>query len=198
MSFRKFAKTSFLKSAANTSQFPKDTQLEVAFVGRSNAGKSTVINSITGSNIAKVSKTPGRTRLVNFFSVVEHKNFVDLPGFGYAKVTKSIQKQWSILLEEYFATRDPLVGIILIMDIRHPLKPTDIQMLEFCHTYDIPTHILLNKADKLSKNARNSTLQETVEKLGKYYNPITLQIYSTPKNIGIEDLVNILTEWLKL
>ncbi len=198
MSFSEFEKTYFLKSAAMPVHFPEDTGIEIAFSGRSNAGKSTVINSIVGSNIAKVSKTPGRTRLVNFFSVAEHKNLVDLPGFGYAKVAKSIQKQWKIVLEEYFANRQALAGIILIMDIRHPLKETDQQMLEFCSTYNIPTHILLNKADKLSKNARLNTLKNTTDQLRTYQNPITLQIYSTLKNIGVEDLRKILINWLEL
>jgi GTP-binding protein len=198
MAFTGFEKTVFLKSAENLSHLPSDNGFEVVFVGRSNAGKSTVINSIIGSNIAKVSKTPGRTRLINYFLVNSNKYLVDLPGFGYAKAPKAIQKQWGYLLEEYFSNRKAIRGVVLIMDIRHPLKDTDKQMLNFCDEYNIPIHILLNKADKISKNNQLNTLREITNRLSSCQNPLTLQMYSSPKKIGVIDLRKILTKWLKL
>ena len=190
--------TTFLKSAAKLSDCPEDTGLEVVFAGRSNAGKSTVINSITSLKLARTSKTPGRTQLLNYFIVNEQKRLVDLPGFGYAKVAKSIQQNWQKTLDEYFAKRQSLVGAILIIDIRHPLKLLDLELLDFCEEKQIPVHILLNKADKLSKNKQQETINIVVKKLAHFSTTLTLQLYSSPKKIGADDLKNILGQWLHL
>ncbi len=191
-------RTAFLKSAEKPRDFPPDVGIEIAFAGRSNAGKSTVINAITRAGMAKTSKTPGRTRLVNFFEVFPKKLLVDLPGFGYAKVSKSIQANWQTTLDYYFANRTALKGAILIMDIRHPLKNHDLEFLDYCNSYKIQAHILLNKADKLSKSDQNQALQATTKKLTNYQIPLSLQLFSSPKKIGIDDLNGLLIDWLKI
>lgn len=195
MAFKHFQQTTFLKSAEKPEHFPVDKGIEIAFAGRSNAGKSTVINAITGQNIARVSKTPGRTRLVNFFPVAENKTLVDLPGFGYAKVPLSMQANWQALLENYFANRRALKGVVLIMDIRHPLTPKDNMMIDYCDSYLIPTHILLNKADKLSRNQVNQTINSVKKQIKDLAIKPSLQAFSSPKKIGFEQLQELLTLW---
>lgn len=168
-------------------QLPEDTGIEVAFAGRSNVGKSSVINAITGhSRLARTSKTPGRTREINYFSIDSDKRLVDLPGYGYAKVPATVRQHWSRLLDSYFRKRVSLVALILIMDIRHPLKTFDTQMLDWCRHTDLPVHILLNKSDKLSKNAVKHSIQKLRQSLIRQPE-VSLQAFSALRKQGIEE-----------
>jgi GTP-binding protein len=144
----------FLKSAASPAQFPPDTGREVAFVGRSNSGKSTAVNVITGAKkLARVSKTPGRTQLLNFFSCGEDRRLVDLPGYGFARVAPEVQASWRRSLEDYLSTRASLRGLVVTMDIRRGLTPLDEVLLRWLEPRDLPVAVLLTKADKLSRAA---------------------------------------------
>ncbi|RTZ76493.1 MAG: YihA family ribosome biogenesis GTP-binding protein, partial [Gammaproteobacteria bacterium] len=149
----------FLTSAARLHQCPPDEGYEVAFAGRSNAGKSSAINAICDhKGLTKVSKTPGRTQLINFFELDEQRRLVDLPGYGYAKVSVKVKKAWQENLAEYLEKRRCLKGLILLMDVRHPLKEFDLQMLEWAGHMDLPTHVLLTKADKLKRGPASASL----------------------------------------
>lgn len=192
----KYSNATFLKSIADIGTLPADIGKEVAFAGRSNAGKSSALNAITGINtLAKISKTPGRTQLINFFSLGENNFLVDLPGYGYAKVAESIKKRWQHTLSQYIATRQSLKGIILVMDIRHPLKETDLQMLEWCIYYGHQIHILLTKADKLTRNMANTTLFSTQKKLQKHSDYISTQKFSAETKEGLEEVHAKLDLW---
>lgn len=189
----------FLKSAAEIHQLPDDLGAEVAFAGRSNAGKSSAINAITGIHrLAKTSKTPGRTQLINFFALNEQLRLVDLPGYGFAKVSESIKNHWKQLLDRYFNERQSLKGVILLMDIRHPLKDQDWQMIEWSMSHSLPMHILLTKADKLSRGAAHSTLFKLRKELSGYEELITIQLFSVPSSIGIEEVHATLDKWLDI
>lgn len=174
------------------------TTAEIAFVGRSNAGKSSAINTLTNhTRLAYVSKTPGRTQHINFFELASGQFMVDLPGYGYAQVPEAIRKHWVTLLGNYLQTRSQLIGLILIMDIRHPLKELDKRMLDFFAVTGQPVHILLSKADKLSKNEQIKTLA-TVKKLLQTYvtrQQISVQLFSSLKKQGIEEVNQIVSEW---
>ncbi|VAW65945.1 GTP-binding protein EngB, partial [hydrothermal vent metagenome] len=147
-----YRRASFLTSASQPSQFPEHAMLEVGFAGRSNAGKSSAINTLCDQKaLARISKTPGRTQLINFFPFDDERCLVDLPGYGYAKVPEKMRREWQKLMESYLGERQQLRGLIIIMDIRHPLKDYDVQMLEWCEDMNTPAHILLTKADKLKK-----------------------------------------------
>ena len=150
----------FLKSAPNLSQCPRDNAAEVAFAGRSNAGKSSVLNAITGNKrMAKVSKTPGRTQLLNLFDLNRGGRLVDLPGYGYAKAGKSAQASWQQSVNDYLSRRDNLVGVVLVTDIRHPGQPYDQELIDWSEASELTLHVLLNKADKLSFSTQTRTLQ---------------------------------------
>lgn len=193
------AHADFLVSAANPSDFPPEIGAEVAFAGRSNAGKSSVLNKICNrKNLAKASKTPGRTQLINFFSVSAQRRLVDLPGYGYAKASQTKQRQWAELLEQYFYQRQTLTGTVLVMDVRHPLQKIDQTMLDWCISQGRELHILLNKADKLSRNQSHSQLH-TVEKHLRQYSDVSLscQLFSAQSGQGIDELLVKLTAWLK-
>ena len=173
----------FIKSANQVSQFPEDSGREIAFVGRSNAGKSTALNAIfRRKNIAKTSKTPGRTQLVNFFSVDDDCRVVDLPGYGYAAVSKEKRKQWDELISDYFRTRDALKGVFLIIDSRRMITELDHLFLEFYLPLDKSLHVVLTKADKLKKNEQIETLRSTETSLG---NVATIQLFSGTKKNGV-------------
>ncbi|CBL45504.1 GTP-binding protein [gamma proteobacterium HdN1] len=194
---RLFRHTQFLTSAAKLSQCPPDEGREVAFAGRSNAGKSSAINRITQqSKLARTSKTPGRTQLLNFFSVDDHKRLVDLPGYGYAEVPEALKVEWQRHLTEYLENRVSLVGVILIMDVRHPLKPFDQMMLDWARAYQFPLHILLTKADKLSRNAGQKSLAE-VKRAIKSYSDVSVQLFSTPESTGLVEAQGVLARWLE-
>ena len=175
-------------------QLPEDRGIEVAFAGRSNVGKSSVINTITGiKNLARTSKTPGRTREINYFYLDEDRRLVDLPGYGYARVSASIRDHWSRLLDGYFQHRASLSGLILIMDIRHPLKPFDEQMLHWCQYKHLPVHILLNKADKLSKSTAKHTCLDIKKRLTDQQ--VTLQLFSALQRKGVDEARERLDSW---
>jgi len=185
----------FLLGAHTLAQCPPDQGVEVAFAGRSNVGKSSVLNAVTGNHrLARTSKTPGRTQQLNFFAVGAGQRLVDLPGYGYARVPEKIKLHWANVMQVYFETRASLMGLMLIMDIRHPLKPYDEQMLEWCINADLPVHVLLNKADKLGRGAGIKTLQilKTRYRGGKF----SAQLFSVLNEVGVEEARRKLDEWL--
>lgn len=174
------------------------TTAEIAFVGRSNAGKSSAINTLTNhTRLAYVSKTPGRTQHINFFELTNGGFMVDLPGYGYAQVPEAIRRHWVTLLGDYLQTRKQLIGLILIMDARHPLKELDKQMLDFFAVTQRPVHILLSKADKLSKNDQIKTLASVKKALQPYIarQQVTVQLFSSLKKQGIDEVNQIATDW---
>jgi GTP-binding protein len=190
-----FSDVSFIKSAATLAQSPEDKGIEVAFVGRSNAGKSSALNAITGRNgLARTSKTPGRTQLINFFQIDEQRRLVDLPGYGYAKVPQRIQQQIEELLSTYLSARRCLQGIMLLMDIRHPMTPLDKHLIDFTNPYQLPIHILLTKCDKFKRGQSQSTLLQTRKLLDVYPN-VSVQTFSAQSLIGIEEAHQKLDEW---
>jgi GTP-binding protein len=188
----------FLKSAASLNQCPQDTGIEVAFAGRSNAGKSSALNVLCNQKaLARTSKTPGRTQLLNFFQLDEERRLVDLPGYGYAKVAASIQRQWQGALADYIQHRECLRGLILLMDVRHPLMEFDLQMLEWNIHYGLPTHILLTKADKLKRGAAKNTLLQ-VSKTYSDRPEITLQLFSALKRQGVDEAHQVMDSWFEI
>ena len=190
-----FENIDFEKSISELNQSPKDVGSEVAFVGRSNAGKSTAINSITNRNsLAKTSKTPGRTQLINFFKVNENKRFVDLPGYGFAKASKEKQKSWNRLATDYIKYRQSLKGVVLIIDIRRGFGEMDLMFLDFYIPLNKRLHILLTKADKLSKQKQSLILNEAREIYGSI---ATIQIFSGTKKIGISEAQDQVTKFLE-
>lgn len=191
----------FLISATNRSNAPLDQGLEVAFAGRSNAGKSSAINVLTHQRqLARVSKTPGRTQLLNFFSLDETRRMVDLPGYGYAKVPDAIQKTWGGMIEDFLSQRIALKGVFLIMDIRHPLTDFDLRMIDWCDHLQLPVHCVLTKADKLSRGGALDTRQRVQNALKKraVSFPISVQVFSALKREGIDEAHQQLDLWFGL
>jgi GTP-binding protein len=173
------------------------TGMEVAFAGRSNAGKSSAINTLANhTRLAYVSKTPGRTQHINYFELGEGRYLVDLPGYGYAEVPEAVRKHWEGLLGHYLQTRPNLIGLVLIMDARHPLKPLDRQMLDWFRTTGRPVHVLLTKADKLTRQAQTATLRE-VEAALDAWPGATVQLFSSLKKFGIEATEAVLQGWFE-
>lgn len=186
----------FLKSANQLNQLPPDTGLEVAFAGRSNAGKSSALNAITGQkSLARTSKTPGRTQLINVFPVNESMALVDLPGYGYAKVPERIRAHWQQVLPAYLAKRRALRGVMLIMDIRHPLKDFDRQMLAWTQEAGLPVHILLSKADKLKRGAAMQVLLAVRKELQGSFPGATVQLFSAQNKLGVDEAHQVLDRW---
>lgn len=191
----KFKTAKFVTSAATLLQCPPDEGAEIAFCGRSNAGKSSAINALTDQKgLARTSKTPGRTQLINFFTLADETKLVDLPGYGYAKVPISVKEHWHRHLDEYLRDRKSLQGMVLLMDIRHPLKEFDKMMIEWSMEGGLPLHILLTKADKLKRGAQQNGLLSLRKQLPA---EITVQIFSATKKLGIKALEKSLTAWLK-
>jgi GTP-binding protein len=195
-----YRSASFVKSAAKVAQLPDDTGAEVAIVGRSNAGKSTFLNFLTGQkSLAKTSKTPGRTQLMNVFSLsVADKRLVDLPGYGFAKVAQSMKFDWQKHLGDYFHDRQSLQGVILLMDIRHPLQPLDLMMISTLVLEQLPVHLLLTKADKISKNAAQQSMrfvQKELEKVGLSH---CIQTFSIQQPHTLCQVIDVLNDWLGL
>ena len=192
-------KTTFKTSANSLSQLPDDSRGEIAFAGRSNAGKSSALNVLTGQKtLARTSKTPGRTQLINYFEVKDGLYLVDLPGYGYAKVPLPMREHWKQILQGYFERRESLDALIMLMDSRHPLTELDKQMLHWCEFQELPTHILLTKADKLSKNEASKTLHQ-VQKILKeeFTTPITVQLFSSTKpDIGLKEALSYIGQWV--
>ena len=178
---------------------PREVSGEVAFAGRSNAGKSSAINTLAGkTRLAFVSKTPGRTQHINYFSLDREGNYlVDLPGYGYAKVPADIKLHWENLLSRYLKERPQLRGLVLIMDVRHPFTPLDIRMLDWFGTTGKPVHVLLTKSDKLSRQQQAKALKDAEIFLKNHYPNCTLQLFSSLKKIGMDEVERILGEWLK-
>jgi GTP-binding protein len=188
----------FINSAPRLQDAPPDQGMEIAFAGRSNAGKSSAINTLVQQNaLARVSKTPGRTQLLNFFEIDAQRKLVDLPGFGYAKVPEAMKKDWQQMMENYLKNRQALCGIVLVMDIRHPLTEFDWQMVEWCEHAELPLHILLTKADKLKFGAAKNTLLKVQRDLGQVSIVVTLQLFSALDKTGIDDVHQVLDEWFQ-
>ncbi|MDC0183019.1 ribosome biogenesis GTP-binding protein YihA/YsxC [Nitrosomonadales bacterium] len=191
-------------SVNHFNELPNDEGIEIAFAGRSNAGKSSAINSLSKQNrLAYVSKQPGRTQLINFFSIDDHISLVDLPGYGYAKVPENVKNHWIETLPRYLQERNSLAGLIIVMDIRRPLTKLDIQMLDWFAPRQKPIHILLTKSDKLSKDKSLRTLMD-VKKIVRekwvnlYQTKFTAQLFSSLKKQGIEEANEIIQSWLNL
>ena len=183
-------------SATQLSELPVDEGIEVAFAGRSNAGKSSAINTITDQkSLARISKTPGRTQMINFFSVDENRSLVDLPGYGYAKVPEKIKIRWQQTLGKYLETRQALRGLVLMMDIRHPLKEFDLQMIKWANNANLSVHILLTKSDKLKRGAAKSSLLLVNGELQKKELLASVQLFSSLNREGKEEAIEQINQW---
>lgn len=192
-----YQRASYLRSAHTLAQLPADEGSEVAFAGRSNAGKSSALNALVGQrNLARTSKTPGRTQQIVFFQLDKERRLVDLPGYGYAKVPRGVQQHWEHTLTGYLRHRSSLKGLVLLMDVRHPLMPQDEQLLMWCTHMSMPVHILLTKADKLSRSQGLATLHSVQRALQPQCALITLQLFSALKNQGLAELRARLDAWL--
>jgi len=186
----------FMTSANRASQFVADQGNEVAFAGRSNAGKSSAINTITARRgLARTSKTPGRTQLVNFFEIEPDQRLVDLPGYGFARVPEAMRRHWRALMEAYFEGRESLAGLFVVMDCRRPLRDFDLQMLSWAEYKRCPAHVLLTKADKLSRGKASAALHATRRELG---DSITVQLFSALKSTGVDEARAHLDEMLAI
>lgn len=191
------ARARFLISAPTLALCPPDVGREVAFAGRSNAGKSSCINALARQKqLARASKTPGRTQLINFFALTEERRLVDLPGYGYAKVSHSMKDEWQRHLGEYLQGRFSLRGLVLLMDIRHPLTDFDRNMLDWAGQRDLPVHCVLTKADKLNRGPALNALQAVRKDLKALGFDCTVQLFSALKMDGLEALGDKLGEWL--
>lgn len=192
-----FANVVYTASAHDLDQLPPDVGAEIAFVGRSNAGKSSAINTLANhTRLAYVSKTPGRTQLINFFALNDGKSLVDLPGYGYAKVPPTVKAHWEYTLAGYVSGRDSLRGLVLIMDARHPLKPGDIRLLDWYQPTGKPVHCLLTKADKLSRAEQNKTLKLVLDELARAKRNATAQLFSALKKTGVIEAEKRIAEML--
>ena len=182
-------------SAARVSQCPADKGIEVACAGRSNAGKSSAINIICDQNkLARASKTPGRTRLINFFALSENQRLVDLPGYGFARVPIAVRLEWGKLVESYLASRQSLMGIVLVMDIRHPLQPPDCTLIDWIAPRGIPLHILLTKADKLKRGPAMAAVLSTRRALN-WLPGTSVQHFSALSGEGVDEARAVLGKW---
>ena len=204
-----YQRAQFMLGAAALSQCPPDCGHEVAFAGRSNVGKSSALNALTHQrSLARVSKTPGRTQQINFFALDQDRRLVDLPGYGFANVPVSVKRQWGELLEHYFSRRDSLRGVVVLMDIRHPMTDLDEKMLAWCAQAKLPVHILLTKADKLTRNHAQQAMQQVQKLLAermadwsehKAWNleSVTMSLFSALKQQGITEIQTQLDVWLQ-
>ncbi|MDO9064322.1 MAG: ribosome biogenesis GTP-binding protein YihA/YsxC [Sulfuricella sp.] len=192
-----FQEAQFFISADKLTDLPPPSGIEIAFAGRSNSGKSSAINTLANRNrLAFVSKTPGRTQLINFFSLGNERFLVDLPGYGYAKVPEAMRVHWQSVLSRYLMERESLQGLVLIMDARHPLTPLDRQMLNWFIPTCKPVHVLLTKADKLSKQQATATLRAVRAELERTYPNCTVQLFSSLKRIGLDEAEAMIGKWL--
>ncbi|MDT3734612.1 MAG: ribosome biogenesis GTP-binding protein YihA/YsxC [Denitratisoma sp.] len=192
-----FANAVFAISAEKLSDLPAPSGAEIVFAGRSNAGKSSAINTLAGmTRLAFVSKTPGRTQLINFFRLRNGAFLVDLPGYGYADVPEKIRRHWKSVLAAYLSTRTSICGLVLIMDARRPLTDLDRQMLEWFGPTGKPIHILLTKADKLTRTEATKTLQAARAELAPWADQVSVQLFSSLKKSGVEEAEKIIGSWL--
>lgn len=186
----------FLKSAPSLNACPPDDSVEIAFVGRSNAGKSSVLNRLTGTrDLARVSKTPGRTQLLNFFELGEGGRLVDLPGYGYARASKQKRALWHREIEAYLSARRGLHGVVMIMDCRHPFQESDVQIIDWARASAMPTLVLLNKCDKLKRGRAASTLAEARRRL-EDEELIVVQLFSAATGEGVANALAHIRGWL--
>lgn len=194
-----FEKAAYTTSAANLRQCPADLGAEVAFAGRSNAGKSSALNALTRNRkLARTSKTPGRTQLLNFFELEPGVRLVDLPGYGYAKVPDTVKANWQQLVDQYLRQRQSLRGLVLVMDIRHPLSDFDAMMLDWAGACGMPVHILLSKADKLKKMAQRKQLDRVRDSVADRQQRVTAQPFSSLKASGVTTLATTLLQLLEI
>jgi GTP-binding protein len=193
-----FRNASYVASAHELREMLPPTEPEIVFAGRSNAGKSSAINTLAGhKRLAFVSKTPGRTQLINFFRFPGGGYFVDLPGYGYAKVPEALRKHWESTLSHYLQTRETLCGMALIMDARHPLTPLDRNMLAWFAPRGRPVHILLTKADKLSRQEATQTLREVRKQIAELGPGFSAQVFSSLNGTGVEEAEAVFGAWLR-
>lgn len=175
-------------SAARLTQLPQDEVVEIAFAGRSNAGKSSALNQLCGIRaLARVSKTPGRTQLINLFELQASARLVDLPGYGFAQVPEAIRRQWGALVGGYIETRPNLCGLVVMMDVRHPLTPLDQQMLDWAQSHGRPAHILLTKSDKLGRGAAGNALAAVRKTLAPRGDSVSVQLFSSLSGVGVDE-----------
>lgn len=195
-----YTQAKFLKSAPRAELLPEDTGYEVAFAGRSNAGKSSALNCLTNiRQLARTSKTPGRTQLINVFTLAdETRRLIDLPGYGYAKVALQVKHDWQTNLAHYLDVRQSLKGLVLLMDVRHPLKELDQSMINWALDRQLPVHILLTKADKLSRGSVQSTLLQVRKAYELMPDLVSVQAFSSLKKQGVDELIEVLNSWLDL
>jgi len=188
-----YRSATYVISAHTLKQLPPDTGFEVAFAGRSNAGKSSAINTLTDQkSLARTSKTPGRTQQIVIFDIDEQRRIADLPGYGYAKVPEQLRAHWRQVMQQYFDQRKSLRGVVLVMDIRHPLRPFDEQMLEWCSLSGVRSHVLLTKADKLKRGPAQATLLQVRKRLPS---GATAQVFSSKSRDGLAELIARLDQW---
>lgn len=187
----------FILGAAEPTQFPQDEKVEVAFAGRSNVGKSSAINAIANRRkLARTSKTPGRTQQINFFSLGEHARLVDLPGYGFAQVPLAVKHKWQKTIFNYLAERSNLIVLVLLMDIRHPLSDLDQQMVEWASESELPTQVLLTKADKLKRGRTAATVLDVERKLTNFGDHFGVEPFSSTDYTGVEKMRSQLNEWV--
>ena len=196
-----FQNAVFLTTVANLRDLPQDALREVAFAGRSNAGKSSAINTLAGRvRLAYVSKTPGRTQHLNYFTLAEGKYFVDLPGYGFAKAPEAIRSQWEGLIGPYLSKRDQLVGLVVIMDSRRPFTELDIRLIDWFRPTGRPIHIMLSKADKLSRQEQTKVLRSVKAEIATWGDAelYSVQLFSSLKKTGVEEAERVLASWLEI
>ncbi|WP_105199322.1 MULTISPECIES: ribosome biogenesis GTP-binding protein YihA/YsxC [unclassified Pseudoalteromonas] len=190
-----YTQAQFITSAPDITKLPEDTGIEIAFAGRSNAGKSSSLNTLTEQKLARTSKTPGRTQLINAFALGEDQRLIDLPGYGFAKVPLEMKKKWQKSLGEYLQKRQSLKGLVVLMDIRHPLKDLDRQLIEWASGSGIPVLALLTKADKFKQGKRNSEVLKVRRELAEVSELIKVHAFSSLKGTGLNELQKQLDEW---
>lgn len=190
------SKATFTISAPDIRRLPADNGIEVAFAGRSNAGKSSALNTLTNQkSLARTSKTPGRTQLINIFEIAENKRLVDLPGYGFAKVPMEMKKKWQKALGEYLEKRECLQGLVVLMDIRHPLKDLDMDLIQWAADSDLPVLALLTKSDKLSQGKVSAQVLSVKKTLKSLNADIKVQAFSSLKRTGAEQANNVICQW---
>ncbi|MBI3903872.1 MAG: YihA family ribosome biogenesis GTP-binding protein [Nitrosomonadales bacterium] len=191
-----FSRAEFFTTVNHFRDLPLHGGREIAFAGRSNAGKSSAINTLANhTRLAYTSKTPGRTQHINYFSLGENNFLVDLPGYGYAKVPPDVQQHWEALLSQYLQAREALCGLVVIMDARHPLTPLDEQMLDWFAPTGKPVHVLLTKSDKLSRQQATLTLNRVKSHLAEYFPNCSVQLFSSLKKLGKEEAEAVIAGW---
>ncbi|WP_298440810.1 ribosome biogenesis GTP-binding protein YihA/YsxC [uncultured Ferrimonas sp.] len=193
-----FRRASFVTSAPDITHLPEDVGMEIAFAGRSNAGKSSALNTLTDhKGLAHTSKTPGRTQLINVFRLDDERRLIDLPGYGFAKVPLEMKLQWQEKLAQYLEERQCLRGLVVMMDVRHPLKDLDSNMIAWGVAAEMPVLVLLTKADKLKQSEKNKVLKKVKENLSELGGEITVQLFSSLKGTGREPALRVLNGWFQ-